>query len=103
MLVVVVDESEKRARVQSRRVLSKWLPQVGSTVWIGSLSKEGIDQMRNDLCAKASKNMSVCCFLARSSWRYEALWIVGKRSHWNEMGWFSYGESKTFVSADNIT
>ena len=103
MLVVVVDESEKRARVRSRRVLSKWLPQVGSAVWIGSLSKEGIEQMRNDLCDKASKSMSVSCFLARSSWRFEVLWVVGKRSNWNETGWFAYSESKTFVPAEKIT
>ena len=93
MLVVVVDESEKRARIRSRRVLSKWLPQVANSTWIGSLSKEGIAQMHDELRAKASKSTSLCCFLAKSRWRFEVLWIVGSRDRWDERGWFAYSES----------
>ena len=90
MLVVVVDESEKKARVRTRRILAKWLPQIASATWFGSLSKEGVEQMHAELRARASKSTSVCCYLAKSSWRFEVLWMVGHRDKWNEIGWFSY-------------
>ena len=94
MLVVVVDESEKRARVKSRRVISKWLPQIANTTWIGSLSKEGLHQLHDELLAKASKNTSICCFIAKSRWRFDVLWIVGHKQNWDMNGWFSYSQSK---------
>ena len=94
MLVVVVDESEKRARIKSRRILSKWLPQVGSSTWIGSLSKEGISQMHEELRAKASKSTSICCFLTKSRWRFEVLWMVGNRDKWDDFGWFAYKKTE---------
>lgn len=101
MLVVVVDESAKRARIRSRRILAKWLPQVGSSVWMGTLSKEGIEQMHDELRSKASKNASVCCFLVRSSKRAEKLWTVGASHSWNEMGWFSYSQSENILFKAN--
>ncbi len=93
MLVVVVDESAKHARIRSRRLLSKYLPQIASSTWMGSLSTEGIEQLREELSGKASKNSALCCFRVRSNVRFERLWIVGSKDNWSENGWFSYRES----------
>lgn len=94
MLVVVVDESIKQARVRSRRVLSKYLPQISSATWMGSLSVEGINQLHVELKGKGSKNSASCCFVVRSSKRAELLWCVGSFKHWSESGLYSFKESR---------
>lgn len=93
MLVVVVDESQKKARIRSRRVLSKYLPQISSGTWMGCLSAEGIEEMHLEISGKGSKNSAVCCFVVRSTKRTELLWRVGNTRDWNEFGWWSYRET----------
>lgn len=69
---------------------------------MGSLSKEGVSQLHDELRCKASKNASVCCFLVRSVKRTEVLWIVGSARHWNETGWFCYSETENIPSAGEM-
>ena len=99
MLVVVVDESAKKSRVRSRRVLSKYLPQIASATWMGNLSSEGIGQLHEEIKGKGSKTTSVCCFVVRSTKRTELLWRVGSTTEWTDAGWFAYRDRNVFQTA----
>ncbi|MGU2228659.1 hypothetical protein ACSEOM_30890, partial [Pseudomonas aeruginosa] len=58
-------------------MLSKWLSQIGSRTWTGSLSQEGIQQMRSELAKAASKTSAVAVFAVRSGRRM----VTGQQTH----------------------
>lgn len=97
MIVIAVDESQKRALRRSRRVLSKWLSQIGSRTWTGSLSHEGIKQMQGELKEAASKTSAIAVFVVRSGRRMSLLFFCGSRADWDDLGWYSH----KYISADS--
>lgn len=104
MIVIAVDESQKRSLRRSRRVLSKWLSQIGSRTWTGSLSQEGIQQMRSELAKAASKTTAVAVFAVRSGRRMTLLFFCGARTDWDENGWFSHKSisAKCLIDSDYL-
>lgn len=90
MLVIAIDESQKGALRRSRRVLSKWLRQIGSRTWMGSLSQEGIETMQGELKKVSSKSSAVAVFSVRSGRRMSLLYFCGSRSDWDADGWYSH-------------
>lgn len=98
MLVVVVCECEKQARIRSRRIVSKYLPQIASSTWLGTLSKEGIRELQEALLKVASKNTAISCFICKSSRRSELVWQVGQKSKWTETGWFNFKTTAIDIS-----
>lgn len=99
MLVIAIDESQKAALNRSRRVLSKWLIQIGSRTWTGSLSEEGINTMQSELKKVASKSSAVVVFSVRSGRRMSPIFFCGSRSDWDDNGWYSH---KSISSAERI-
>jgi len=90
VIIIAIDESQKAALRRSRRVLSKWLGQIGSRTWSGSLSAEGVEQMRNELKKAASKNSALAVFVVRSGRRMTLLFFCGSRVDWDDAGGFSH-------------
>ena len=90
MLVVVIDESTKASRTRVRRAVSKYLPQVGSGTWVGSLSQEGVEQLRDDVRKSAKRNTAVICFRVRSLRRYDVAWTAGDVSSWDDRGCYAF-------------
>jgi hypothetical protein len=45
MLVVLINESEGKAWKRTRRILAKYLPQIGSRAWAGHISEEGLKNL----------------------------------------------------------
>lgn len=86
----MVDESQKSSLRRSRRVLSKWLSQIGSRTWTGSLSQEGIKQMQGELKKAASKTSAVAVFVVRSGRRMSLLFFCGSRADWDSVGGYSH-------------
>lgn len=101
MLVVVVDESAKKAWVRSRRIVAKYLSQVAGGTWIGSLSTEGLSELHSELREKASKNTAVACYRIHSSRRFCLEWVVGSKENWNEDGLFAFKE-RTVSSGNSL-
>lgn len=73
---VIVSECAGKARARSSSVLDRYLPRIGSHTWSGSLSLEGVEDIRRRLASSASRNMAVCC---HRSGHVAPEWFVGSR------------------------
>lgn len=90
MLVILVNESEGKAWKRTRRVLAKYLPQIGSRVWSGHISEEGLKDLQQELKKVVSKSGSVACHRMLSRSRMELQWIAGKKSLYDEQGRYAF-------------
>lgn len=93
MHVILVNESEGKALIRSRRVLSRFLPQIGSSVWAGHISAEGLEDLRAALRKVASKTTAVCCHQVVSRSRLEVAWVVGSKKAFDEAGRYAFRQT----------
>lgn len=94
MHVLLLNESRKAALVRSRRVLSKFLPQLGSSTWAGAISQEGLTDLRSALKSVGSKNTAVSCLRLEGRGRLVPQWVVGSKSAFDESGRFAFRQIK---------
>ena len=86
MNVLLVSECDKRALVQTRRILDQFAERRGSRVWQTPITRNGLDTLRKLLRKSARKNTAVACHWVRGRNHTELLWIVGDRKRFNERG-----------------
>lgn len=101
MLVVLVNESEGKAWKRTRRVLAKYLPQIGSRVWAGHISEEGLKDLHQEIRKVVSKSGSVACHRMLTRNRMELQWIAGQKAPYDELGRYAFRTvqaSKEFTS-----
>ena len=92
-----INNSERKALRTSQRILAKYVPQVGQTTYLGSLSNEGVSDLQNELKASRSRYMAVACHRTSQTHGSELLWIVGNKTDFDiETGLFSF-RSKTLT------
>ena len=90
MLVVLINESEGKAWKRTRRILAKYLPQIGSRVWAGHISEEGLKNLHQDIKKVVSKSGSVACHRMMSRNRMELQWIAGQKAPYDEQGRYAF-------------
>ncbi|MDD5268589.1 MAG: hypothetical protein PHO08_15920 [Methylococcales bacterium] len=90
MLVVLINESEGKAWKRTRRILAKYLPQIGSRVWAGHISEEGLKNLYQDIKKVVSKSGSVACHRMMSRNRMELQWIAGQKAPYDEQGRYAF-------------
>lgn len=90
MLVVLINESEGKAWKRTRRVLAKYLPQIGSRVWAGHISEEGLKDLHQEIKKVVSKSGSVVCHRMMSRNRMEMQWIAGQKNFYDEQGRYAF-------------
>ena len=100
MNILVVCESEKKARVHSRRIISKYLPQLGSQVWFGSISEEGAKELYKELLKKATKNMSVVCHRITSRSTRNVYFNVGSKKYFDNKGYYAFSFKKDVLNIE---
>lgn len=104
MNVVVLNESTKKAWLRFRRVLSKFLPQLGSTTWAGQLSEEGLEDLRAALkAAGVSKNTAISCLKIVGRGRMEPCWVLGSRTCFDGTGRFAFRQTQAPAPAVPFT
>jgi CRISPR-associated endonuclease/helicase Cas3 len=59
MRVLIVSECVRGARPRTRRILDAFLERDGDRTWRGRLTEQGLDALRCELTAVASRNTSV--------------------------------------------
>lgn len=95
MNFLILNESSKKALVRSRRVLSKFLPQLGSSTWAGSLSEEGLEDLKSALkAAGVSKNTAISCLQVVGRGRLEPRWLLGSRAPFDYSGRYAFRETQ---------
>jgi CRISPR-associated endonuclease/helicase Cas3 len=90
MIVILNNESEGKAWIRTRRILSKYLPQIGSRSWAGHISEEGLQDLHLALKKAASKSGSVSCHRVTSRSHLELQWIAGNKKQFDEVGRYSF-------------
>jgi CRISPR-associated endonuclease/helicase Cas3 len=90
MIVILNNESEGKAWIRTRRILSKYLPQIGSRSWAGHISEEGLQDLHLALKKAVSKSGSVSCHRVTSRNHLELQWIAGNKKQFDEVGRYSF-------------
>jgi CRISPR-associated endonuclease/helicase Cas3 len=88
--VILINESSGKAWIRTRRILSHYLPQIGSRTWAGQLSQSGLDQLRQKLKEAASKSAAIACHRIVTRSRMELEWTVGSTTCFAEDGRFAF-------------
>lgn len=86
MMVIFVSKSEGKSIPVVRRILDSFALRIGTDTWKTVITEEGLATVRTLLRRSATKSTAVSCHWIRSRSRSELVWIVGKRSKFNEEG-----------------
>ncbi|ACS84544.1 type I-F CRISPR-associated helicase Cas3f [Musicola paradisiaca] len=86
MNILLVSECNKRALVETRRVLDQFAERKGERTWQTAITEEGLKMLRQLLRKTARRNTAVACHWIRSANHTELLWIVGNLRRFNLQG-----------------
>ena len=86
MIVVVTSLSIKKASDRAETVLDAYLTRISAETWMGSISEEGLEDIRKSLAKSASKQTAVSCFRVRGYDRFECAWQIGHRNQTTDAG-----------------
>ena len=86
MNVLLISECDKKALVESRRILDQFAERRGERTWQTAITQAGLDTLRKLLRKTARKNTAVACHWIRGKDHSELLWIVGDIGRFNAQG-----------------
>lgn len=86
MNILLISQCDKRALVESRRILDQFAERCGERSWQTPITQAGLDTLRKLLKKTARRNTAVACHWIRGLNHSELLWIVGDASRFNERG-----------------
>ena len=86
MNILLIAQCDKRALVESRRILDQYAERRGERTWQTPITQAGLDTLRKLLKKTARRNTAVACHWIRGKDHSELLWIVGDASRFNEQG-----------------
>lgn len=86
MNVLIVAQCNKRALVETRRIVDQFAERKGERTWQTAITWEGLLTLRKMLRKTARRNTAVACHWIKSGNRTEVLWFVGNTRRFNEQG-----------------
>lgn len=86
MNVLLISQCDKRALVESRRILDQFAERRGERTWQTPITQAGLDTLRKLLKKTARRNTAVACHWIRGRDHSELLWIVGDARRFNDQG-----------------
>jgi CRISPR-associated endonuclease/helicase Cas3 len=86
MNVMLISQCNKRALVETRRILDQFAERKGNRTWQTAITQKGLMTLRKLLRKTARRNTAVACHWIKTANRTELLWIVGNVSQFNELG-----------------
>ncbi|HVJ62938.1 MAG TPA: HD domain-containing protein, partial [Tahibacter sp.] len=86
MNILIVSQCDKRALVETRRILDQFAERRGERTWQTPITQAGLDTLRRLLRKTARKNTAVACHWIRGLDHSELLWIVGDAGRFNTVG-----------------
>ncbi|MEE9333228.1 MAG: type I-F CRISPR-associated helicase Cas3f [Granulosicoccaceae bacterium] len=84
--MLIISQCNKRALVETRRVLDQFAERKGDRVWQTAITQQGLATLRKMLRKSARRNTAVACHWIRGKDNSEMLWFVGNLSRFNEHG-----------------
>ncbi|MEQ9862640.1 type I-F CRISPR-associated helicase Cas3f [Pectobacterium cacticida] len=86
MNILLISECNKRALVETRRILDQFAERKGERSWQTAITQDGLNTLRKLLRKTARRNTAVACHWVRSANHTELLWIVGNLRRFNAQG-----------------
>ena len=86
MNVLIIAQCNKRALVETRRILDQFAERRGERTWQTPITQAGLDTVRRLLRQTARKNTAVACHWIRGRDHSELLWVVGDANQFNDQG-----------------
>lgn len=107
MNVIMVDESNFKQLIKSRRILAKYFQQISQRTFVGHISQEGLDNLYKEIKNITNRYTSVACFKVVTRSRIELEWIIGNKNNFDTDGTYCFRQEnirKNTISktADNI-
>ncbi|MBD8492574.1 type I-F CRISPR-associated helicase Cas3f [Pseudomonas syringae] len=86
MNILLISQCDKRALIETRRILDQFAERRGDRTWQTPITQDGLDTLRRLLRKTARRNTAVACHWIRGLDHSELLWIVGNAGRFNEQG-----------------
>lgn len=86
MNILLISQCDKRALIETRRILDQFAERRGDRTWQTPITQDGLDTLRKLLRKTARKNTAVACHWIRARDHSELLWIVGDARRFNAEG-----------------
>lgn len=86
MNILLISQCDKRALVETRRILDQFGERRGERTWQTPITLAGLETLRQLLRTTARKNTAVACHWIRGLDHSELLWTVGNASRFNRQG-----------------
>lgn len=86
MNILLISQCDKRALIETRRILDQFAERRGERTWQTPITQDGLDTLRQLLKKTARKNTAVACHWIRGPDHSELLWTVGDASRFNSQG-----------------
>jgi len=86
MNILLISQCNKRALVETRRVLDQFAERKGERTWQTAITLEGLKTLRMLLKKTARRNTAVACHWIKSNNQSEVIWIVGNIRQFNDKG-----------------
>ncbi|MCP1674635.1 hypothetical protein J2T57_001737 [Natronocella acetinitrilica] len=90
MIITILSECEKKAYVRARRILSRYLPQLGRRTWCGHISAEGLKALHGELRRQATRQSALICHTHRRRRPPEVAWRIGSPGAYGEDGTYAH-------------
>lgn len=86
MNLLFVSECNKKALIETRRIIDQFAERKGERTWQTAMTMEGLNTLRRILKKTARRNTAVACHWIKSNNQTEVIWIVGNIRKFNEKG-----------------
>lgn len=86
MNILLISQCNKRALVETRRVLDQFAERKGERTWQTAITLQGLQTLRKMLKKSARRNTAVSCHRIGGKNYSELLWIVGNANKFNTEG-----------------
>ena len=86
MNILLISQCNKRALVETRRVLDQFAERKGERTWQTAITLQGLQTLRKMVKKSARRNTAVACHRIGGKNHSELLWIVGNANKFNTEG-----------------
>lgn len=86
MNILLISQCNKKALVETRRVLDQFAERKGERTWQTAITLQGLQTLRKMLKKSARRNTAVACHRIGGKNHSELLWIVGNANKFNTEG-----------------
>ncbi|HGM5489055.1 TPA: type I-F CRISPR-associated helicase Cas3f [Serratia fonticola] len=86
MNILLIAQCNKKALVETRRILDQFAERKGDRTWQTAITLEGLNTLRKLLRKTARRNTAVACHWIKGGNQTELLWIVGNLRSFNSEG-----------------